>query len=115
MQKQIKQSDLPVKRKEKVKLTVTMDVSAPQAYALMEMFNTWNRLSQMGSSRYVAFFADGDGDFHPKCRVETDPVLPEMPKEQIQNCRVEKKAHHDIIADIAIDYDAIGWSLHEKD
>jgi hypothetical protein len=38
----IQYKDLPIERGDKVKLTVTMEVSAPQAYALQEMFKWWN-------------------------------------------------------------------------
>ena len=70
--------DLPIKRGEKIKLTVTMEVSAAQAYALQEMFKCWNFYGKAGMSRRVAFYADGDGDFHPNCEVKTEPALPEL-------------------------------------
>lgn len=99
--------DLPIERGDKVKFTVTMDVSAPQAYALMEMFKYWNLCGKAGMSRKVAFFVDGDGDFHPNCEFKTEPTLPELPKEQ-----AEKAIAADNNGDSLYDYDGIGWSLH---
>ncbi len=99
--------DLPVKRGDKLKLTVTMEVSPAQAYALKEMFKWWTFCGKAGMSRKVAFFVDGDGDFHPNCEVTTDPVLPELPKEQSAKALAE-----DNNGNALYDYDAIGWSLH---
>ena len=58
---------------DKVKLTVTMEVTPPQA-----MFNYWNLLGGRGSSREVGFFVDGDGNFRPKCSVSTSEPIPEV-------------------------------------
>ncbi len=106
--KMITYKDLPANRGDKIKLTVTMEVSAPQAYALQEMFKWWNFCGQAGMSRMVGFYADGDGDFHPNCKVKTEPELPDLPDEQ---------AHKAIVADNHghrnYDYDGIGWSLHD--
>jgi len=41
------------------------NLTKAQAIAIEEMFAIWKDLSSVGSSRYVAFFADGDGNFHP--------------------------------------------------
>lgn len=94
-------SDLPVKRKEKVKLTVTMDVTAPQAYALIEMFRDWKFCGQAGCSRAIGFYVDGDGDFQPNCVIKTEPELPELPDEQ-------KKLTY---TDYLYDYDALSYDL----
>jgi hypothetical protein len=54
---------------EQIEMTVKMQVTEPQALALQAMFNHWNRLASWGSSRMIGFYADGDGDFNPKCVV----------------------------------------------
>lgn len=99
-------NDLPIKRGDKLKLTVTMDVSAPQAYALMEMFKCWNFYSKAGCSRDVSFFVDGDGDFHPDCQIKTEPALPELPKEQAKLALVGTDEY---------DYDPISLSLYPNE
>lgn len=56
--------------KEKVKLTVEIEnIDKAQAIALEDMFRTWVALGSMGGSRWTAFFADGDGNFRPKIKV----------------------------------------------
>ncbi len=63
---------------EKVKFTVEMDVTVPQALALKAMFEYWNYLSNIGSSRHISFYVDGNGNFHPNCKVSTDKEIPEL-------------------------------------
>lgn len=58
-----------------VKLTIEMEVTGPQALALKAMFEYWNELSSIGSSREVAFYVDGDGNFHPKCKITSEPKI----------------------------------------
>lgn len=101
-------SKLPVKRGEKLKLTVTMEVTVSQAYALMAMFGYWNFCGQAGMSRDVAFRVDGDGDFHPDCEVKTEPPLPVMPKEQFNKAII-----WDDNGNRQYDYDPIAWTLHD--
>lgn len=37
-----------------------------QAVALINMFQEMEKFGYSGHSAYIGFFADGDGDFHPK-------------------------------------------------
>ncbi|KKM68679.1 hypothetical protein LCGC14_1458410 [marine sediment metagenome] len=92
---------------DRIKLTVEMDVTIPQALALKAMFKYWNQLSSMGSSREVAFYVDGDGNFHPKCKVTTEPDIPELTEEMR-----EKAIVADDRGDRVYDYDPIAWILH---
>ena len=36
-----------------------------QELALIDMLAVWKQCSDYGASRWVAFYADGDGNFHP--------------------------------------------------
>lgn len=47
-----------------------MEVTEAQEIALKAMFEYWNFLSNVGSSRKVAFYVDGDGSFHPQVTVD---------------------------------------------
>ena len=98
--------DLPVSRGDKIKLTVTMEVTAPQAYALISMFDTWDVYGQVGMSRDISFYVDGDGDFRPGCEITTTPALPKMPREQLKQAVIWE--NH---GDLKFDYDPIAWSL----
>jgi hypothetical protein len=92
--------------KQMVNLTVTMNVTIPQALTLKAMFEYWNYLSNVGSSRDVAFFVDGDGNFHPKCEVTTDVELPELTTE------LKKKAiKFERNGDRAYDFDGVAWAI----
>ncbi len=54
-----------------VSLTVTFEhLNEPQAIALMAMLDNWEMHGRFGSSRWVEFFVDGDGPFHPSITVE---------------------------------------------
>ena len=57
---------------DKIKMTVSMDVTVPQALTLQAMFKTWNVFASRGHSDVVGFYVDGDGDFHPNCEVAYD-------------------------------------------
>lgn len=93
---------------EKIKMRVEMKVTKPQAIALQAMFAYWNQLSGSGGSRYVAFFVDGDGDFHPKCDVSFSERMPLLTQEMKEKAVVEDNHGHR-----KYDYDGIAWSLHE--
>lgn len=56
-----------------VSLTVTFDrLNEPQAIALMAMFERWEIHGKFGASRWVSFFVDGDGSFHPDIDIDVD-------------------------------------------
>ena len=55
---------------ENKKITVEFDnLTEAQAITLETMFALWARLGRMGSSRWTAFMADGDGNFRPSVKV----------------------------------------------
>jgi hypothetical protein len=61
-------------------VTVVMELTESQAAALEDMLYTWNRLGSWGSSRWTAFYADGDGDFKPKARINGRKPQPSTPQ-----------------------------------
>jgi len=99
-----------------MKMTVVFDVNREQAITLREMFNYWNRLSSIGSSRYVAFFVDGDGNFHPNIKMAFTENLPEL-EEKYLNSAIKQNPHgykvHE--GDRFYDFDPIGWALLKKE
>lgn len=112
----------PVKlpRHQKTKLTVEFDVTEAQALSLMSMFKYWNTLGGVGSSRYTAFYADGDGDFRPNCKWTTPEnieLTDDVYKyaflkihEDPQKNKAELKLSN---GDAMFDYDKIAWSLDD--
>lgn len=92
---------------ERLTMTVEMRVTPAQALALHSMFLYWNRLSGIGSSRDVGFHVDGDGNFHPKCKISFSDNLPKLTDEMQRKAVVHE---HD--GDRTYDFDSIAWGLH---
>lgn len=97
-------------KKERLTMTVTMQVTPAQALALQAMFDYWNQLSGLGGSREVAFYADGDGNFHPKCQYLFSEKLPELTPE-MRTKAVIRDNHGDRL----YDFDPVAWMLRAKE
>ena len=80
--------------KDKIEFTVSMKVTIPQMLALKAMFEYWNILANIGASRFVGFYVDGDGDFHPNCLFfqskETQELNDELIKKGNSSARWEQ-------------------------
>ena len=96
------------KRGERLRMTVTFDVTEPQAIALEAMFNYWCQLSSMGSSRFVAFYCDGDGDFHPKCKIGFSRPIITLTDDLAKKAVIEDKN-----GNRKYDYDPVSWSIRD--
>jgi hypothetical protein len=100
----------------KVSITVDIENITPaQVEALQDMFRTWEVLGGMGSSRWTAFYADGDGNFRPKIKVNGKPVLYSKYVETTDTWRKDK-----LIAQAfehgsayAIDFDWVAWKMRK--
>ena len=94
----------------KLDLTVKFKgVTEAQAVALRSMFKYWEHLGGVGSSRRVAFFCDGDGNFRPKVSFESsEDILPSMIKELDELAVVEDDNGHRLY-----DFDSIAWKIEE--
>jgi hypothetical protein len=93
----------------KRKIVVEIDnLTEAQEIALNDLFATWQQLGSWGSSRETTFYADGDGDFHPKITVngEAAKFTSLLPRDKMW-------AKGDS-GDYRIDFDWIGWKLQEK-
>jgi len=84
-------------------LTVTFDhLNEPQAITLISMLETWEMHGEFGSSRWVSFFVDGDGSFHPKIEIDVDERV-------IQSDEVKDVAEIDTNK---FDFDSVtGWFI----
>lgn len=87
----------------KRKLTIEIDnLTEAQEIALNDLLATWQILGRNGASRWTAFFADGDGDFHPKITVNgEEPKFTELVGRDLLWPDDEYR----------MDYDSIGWAL----
>lgn len=95
--------------KERMEMTVKLQVTVPQALALQAMFKHWNRLANMGSSRMVGFYVDGDGDFHPKCECSFSEPVPDLTPEIEKAAAIEGRSGRK--DDVDFDFDGVGWIL----
>ena len=94
----------------KISMTVTIDnITEAQGLALKAMFNYWQLLGSMGSSRTVSFYADGDGDFRPKVRTSFSEEIHDL-TEEIQKASIIKDVNN---GDRTYDYDPIYPILRE--
>ncbi len=61
---------LPYKDYARMSVRIKIDnLTGPQAKAIEDLLHQWELLGNLGSSRWTAFFADGDGNFQPKIKV----------------------------------------------
>ena len=98
---------LPYKDFERRSLRIKIDnLTGPQAKSIEDLLHQWVALGNLGSSRWTAFFADGDGNFRPKINVNgTRP-------ESSGKGRWETVTFKDGGADefYIIDFDWIAWA-----
>lgn len=87
-------------------LTVVFDgLTEAQSQALETMLHQYAMLCSQGSSRYVSFYVDGDGNFRPKITVNG-----EEPKFS-EHLTMEEIWHGD---ECKIDFDTIAWRLPDN-
>lgn len=98
----------------KIEMTVTLNVTVPQALALQAMFDHWNSLSSMGSSRQVSFYVDGDGNFHTHAKCKFSEEIPELDNhlKELAELSAENSGTDWAGSPIAsFDFDGIAWAL----
>ena len=91
----------------KIKMTVEMDVTIPQGLALQAMFEMWNIHSEIGASKRISFFCDGDGNFHPKCKITFNKKMPKL-TDKLKTLAIVKNTPQEIV----YDYDPMSWEIN---
>lgn len=102
----------------RIEMVVTLDVTVPQALALQAMFEHWNSLSSMGSSREVSFYVDGDGNFHTHAKCKFSEEIPELDNHLRDLAELSDENSGKDIAGSPIatfDFDRIAWHLRHDD
>lgn len=94
------------------KITIEIDnLTEAQVIALEDMLYTWQAMGNAGCSRWTAFYADGDGNFRPKIKIDgRDP----KPTDFVKKEQKWRKDDDKIEADYTIDFDWIAWKLRDK-
>jgi len=102
----------------RIEMTVTLDVTVPQAIALQAMFEHWNSLSSMGASRQVSFYVDGDGNFHTHAKCKFSEEIPELDHHLKDLAELsDESSGKDRFGSpmVSFDYDTIAWYLGRDD
>ena len=94
---------------DRIEMTVKMQVTPAQGLALQAMFNHWNKMASWGCSRYIGFYVDGDGNFHPKAEVEFNAPMHQLTDEMAGTAVIE----NDGDGNLMFDCDPIAWMLHD--
>jgi len=113
------------KSTEQTEMTITIDnITVAQKEAIEDMLATWVELGKVGSSRWTAFYADGDGNFRP--RISIDGSLPEKTKrikeeDKWKRLKIENKRDlkngltmtqwRDLNDCYMIDFDGVAWAI----
>lgn len=82
------------------------NLTQAQAIALEDLLATWQQLGSLGSSRWTAFYADGDGSFRPTCVVNGHVARHQAFVDGKKFWRGDE---------YRIDFDAIGWALRDAE
>lgn len=102
-------TDLTCPETAKRRMTIVIEnLSEPQRLAIEDMLAYW-RESRRGSSRWMAFFVDGDGNFRPHITVDG--------REPEHQDRIDPRRFwtggQPWSGEYRIDYDAIAWTFHD--
>lgn len=95
------------------KLTIEIgNLTLAQKIAIEDLFATWLFLGKIGASRWTNFFVDGDGNFHPKIKVnrEKPKTTDLIGREKVWTTWENGQPGHTY----QIDYDKIAWELHHE-
>ena len=82
------------------------NLTVPQSIALEDMMATWMQLGSAGASRWTSFFADGDGNFRPEILYNGHTP---------QKTRFLEEKDTWFGSNYKIDFDSIGWKIHDDD
>ena len=100
-------------------LTITMEnLTEAQEIALNDLFATWQQLGSWGSSRWTAFFADGDGDFRPKIKINGEqPKFTDLVDRSVMWSadKIVALSFYEGGDAYHIDFDWLGGALQEKE
>ncbi len=111
-----------------MKINIEIDnITEPQKIAIEDMMSTWIQLGNLGCSRWTAFFADGDGNFRPKIKIDgNDPKFTKLMDRDIfwKNIKIadgnlkdnkhKKELKWYDEQSYMMDFDAIAWVLTDN-
>jgi hypothetical protein len=89
-------------------------LSTAQRIAIEQLFFTWTMLGKVGASRWTAFFADGDGNFHPDIRCG-ELFYKQCRQSDLLSSNEHKTMWHELDDKeiYCVDFDQIAWKLYK--
>lgn len=98
-----------------MKMVVEMEVTEAQGLTLQAMFEYWNTLSSAGASRYVSFMCDGDGNFHPNCKISFNSPVSNL-TDDLRNASIRDgfSTKNFPYPERKYDFDGLAWKLSEQ-
>lgn len=105
-------------RTKKTLTVVIENVTEAQEIALNDLFATWQQLGSWGSSRWTAFFADGDGDFRPKITINGEAAkFTTLIDRSVfwSPDKIVALSFYEGGDAYKVDFDWIGWKLQEQE
>lgn len=99
----------------RIKMTVELDVTIPQAVALKAMFDHWNYLSSIGSTKSISFLVDGGGNFHPNATCTTSEEIPELTKAMEKLICIDGDVTLPKKDDLIFDFDQLDLYLNSQE
>lgn len=102
----------------KVDMTIKLaGLTVAQAIAMKDMFEQMRILGGMGGSRFVGYYADGDGNFRPKPEYEFsdyEDVIEQFAKPlDVDPLESGRKTWGEWTDDMyLVDFDVVAWRLH---
>jgi len=100
---------------ERKAVTITLELTPPQAAAIEDMLYQWNYMGGIGRSRWTAFYADGDGNFQPNARIDGRKPEKASPTGKWHRHTVEKESRPDGDGVYFMDFDGIAWAMREAE
>jgi hypothetical protein len=97
-------------KKDNICLTLNFKgLTEAQAITLVKMAKIMEYCGQIGASRTVSFFADGDGDFCPKVDYTTSDPLRFTEKKLVLDLEIMQAMENG--SNFKLDYDDTAWQL----
>jgi len=96
---------------DRAEMIIRIQVTEPQALAINAMFKYWTLLGNIGSSRKVVFYVDGDGDFQPNAKID----LPDGCRKLTPDLESMAVVGGASSGNLIFDFDSISAQLHQGD
>jgi len=100
---------------DKTMTIVITGIKESHKIALEHILYQMQYLGGIGGSRWLAFYSDGDGDFHPKITVDGEDVRPSKILSEANCWKQAKIGENEHSSEMClVDPDTVAWKLHNE-